>query len=249
MDYFLSVSNIKKIYETSRGEVLAIKDVSLDIDEGEIIGIVGKSGCGKSTLLNIISGLDTPSSGKITFRDNDVRIAYMFQEDALLPWRNVLDNACLPLEIRGEKTKDEIARVKDLLSQYGLSDFLDKRPNNLSGGMRQRVALVRSLAIKPDILLLDEPFSALDYYTRYSISNDIYKMIKSMNMTTIIITHDIQEALSLADRVILMSDRPSTIKAIYDVPFKDIDGIIERRKDPSFMEMYETIWRDLDGGA
>lgn len=246
MDNILSIENVKKVYKTNDGEITAIDNISFDVEEGEIIGIVGMSGCGKSTLLNMISGLDKVTNGKIVFDRKDPKISYMLQSDALLPWRTVLDNATLGLELMHSKTEDAVDRVKAMLYEYGLEEFLDKYPSNLSGGMRQRVALIRSLAINPDILLLDEPFSALDYYTRLTISEDVHNMIKAVGITTIIITHDIQEALSLADRVIVLSSRPSVVKSIYDLDFKNEESIMKKRSLPEFNNLYERIWRDLD---
>lgn len=193
MNYKLKVENISKSFISKNSKIMAIKDVSFDIENGSITAIVGTSGCGKSTLLNIIAGLESQDSGKCIFDNKDARISYMLQNDALLPWRNVLDNACLGLELRREKNENNVLFVKKLLEDYGLMEFIDKKPSSLSGGMKQRVALIRSLAIKPDLLLLDEPFSALDYYTRLTISEDVRNMIKKLNTTAIIITHDIAE--------------------------------------------------------
>lgn len=242
MNYKLILKNIKKNY----GELKAIKDISFKMKYGEIIAIVGTSGCGKSTLLNIISGLDSKTSGDCIFDKENPKISYMLQNDALLPWRNILDNACIGLEINKRKTKENIEYTKKLLEDYGLKDFLYKKPSSLSGGMKQRVALVRSLAIKPDILLLDEPFSALDYYTRITISNDVYKILKKTNTSTIIITHDIGEALSLGDRIIVLSNRPSTVKKEFIVPFNNEESIIKKRSLKEFNELYNNIWREID---
>lgn len=242
MNYKLQLINIKKNYNSLE----AIKDISLNIKKGEIIAIVGKSGCGKSTLLNIISGLDKETSGKCIFDNDNPKIGYMLQTDALLPFRTILDNACIGLEINKTKTKENVNYVKKLLKDYGLLDFINTKPSSLSGGMRQRVALIRSLAIKPDILLLDEPFSALDYYTRITIADDVYKILKKTKTTTIIITHDIAEALSLGDRVLVLSDRPSTIKKEYDVPFKNESSSKQKRSLKEFNELYEIIWREID---
>lgn len=246
MDKKLSIKNINKIYKTKTGNITAIEDISLDIYEGEIIGIVGTSGCGKSTLLNIIAGLDRETKGKIIWNKKNPRISYMLQNDALLPWRNVIDNATLGLELLKIKEDNSIEKVKNMLEEYGLSDFLNKKPRELSGGMKQRVALIRSLAINPDILLLDEPFSALDYYTRLTISSDVYDMLKKTKTTTIIITHDVAEALSLSDKVVVLSSRPSTVKKIYDVDIPKNLPIMKKRTTQEFNELYESIWRDLD---
>lgn len=246
MDNILSIKNIKKIYETRDENITAIEDISLDIKPGEIIGIVGTSGCGKSTLLNIIAGLDKETSGSVNFDTENPKVSYMLQNDALLPWRTIFDNATLGLELMHEKNERTKNFVLELLSEYGLEDFIEEKPSSLSGGMRQRVALIRSLATNPDLILLDEPFSALDYYTRLTISEDVHRMLKEFNTTAVIITHDIQEALSLSDRVIVLSRRPSTVKNVYDIPFKDELSIQKRRQDPTFNEIYERIWSDLD---
>lgn len=246
MDNILSIKNIKKIYKTKDGDITAIENVSLDIKSGEIVGIVGTSGCGKSTLLNIIASLDKETSGSIKFDSENPKISYMLQNDALLPWRNILDNATLGLELMHEKNERTKNFVLELLSEYGLEDFVEEKPSSLSGGMRQRVALIRSLATNPDLILLDEPFSALDYYTRLTISEDVHRMLKEFNTTAIIITHDIQEALSLCDRVISLTSRPSTVKNVYDIPFKDELSIQKRRQTSTFNELYEKIWSDLD---
>ena len=187
-----------------------------------------------------------PTSGTCEFDKENPTISYMLQNDALLPWRNVLDNACLGLELMHKKDNKSLEEVKKLLNEYGLQEFTDKKPSSLSGGMKQRVALIRSLAIKPDILLLDEPFSALDYYTRTTISEDVLKIIKKTNTSTIIITHDIAEALSLADRIIVLSKRPSVVKKIYEINFCDEENILKKRSLKKFSELYESIWRDLD---
>ena len=242
----LSLKNINKTYSTKSGNVTAIEDITLDVKDGEILAIIGTSGCGKSTLLNIISGLDHASTGKIRFLNDNPRISYMLQSDALLSWRTVLDNACLGLELMHEKTEENVDNVKSLLCEYGLEDFIDSYPSNLSGGMKQRVALIRSLATNPDLILLDEPFSALDYYTRINISKEVVQMIRESKTTAIIITHDIAEALSLADRIVVLSKRPSHIKKIYEIDFDQNLSPIEKRSLKEFNEIYENLWRDLD---
>lgn len=242
----LSINNIRKAFLTKEGELVAIDDISLGIKEGEILAIVGTSGCGKSTLLNIIADLDKPTNGSIEFDCENPKISYMLQSDALLPWRDVLSNACLGLELEGALNKEEKLRVEEMLRDYGLGDFLNQYPGSLSGGMKQRVALIRSLAIKPDIILLDEPFSALDYYTRVTISEDVHKMIKKSGTTAIIITHDISEALSIGDKVAVLSSRPSTVKKIYDVDFDNNLSVMEKRGLQRFSELYKCIWSDLD---
>lgn len=246
MNNKLILNNIRKSFITSEGEILAIDDISLELRDGEILAIVGTSGCGKSTLLNIISGLDTATEGEVIFDSGNPKISYMLQSDALLPWRNVLDNATLGLELEKNKTAENVELVEDMLASYGLGEFMNAYPSSLSGGMKQRVALIRSLAIKPDVILLDEPFSALDYYTRITISKDVHDLIKSTGTTAIIITHDIQEALSLGDRVMVLSSRPSIVKNVYEVGFKDLPTIQEKRNACEFNALYDKIWSDLD---
>ena len=191
----LKLTNISKTYYTKSSETLAIKDFTYDILEDSIVAIVGPSGCGKSTLLNIIGGLDDKTTGEITFTTNKEKIGYMFQNDCLFPWLNILDNCLIGLKIKNELTNKKKDYVINLLTNYGLKDFIYSYPSNLSGGMRQRVALIRTLATNPDILLLDEPFSALDFETRQLVSDDVYKIIKKEKKTTILITHNIEEPI------------------------------------------------------
>ena len=244
MNKILEIKNLSKKYHTKNGEIKAIDNISFDIYEEEFLCVIGSSGCGKSTLLNILANLDIASSGEI-IKNNDLKIGYMLQEDCLLPWLNILDNATLGLDIMHIKTEENVKYVKNLLEKYGLGDFLEKYPNQLSGGMRQRVALIRTLATKPDILLLDEPFSALDYMSRLMVSEDVSKIIKNEKKTVVMITHDIAEALSLADRIIVLSKRPAVIKKIYNI---DIEGTtpMERRKSSKFAPYYDLLWKELD---
>lgn len=193
MKKLLKIENIKKRYHDKNGETLAIEDISLDIYENEFISIVGSSGCGKSTLLSILANLEEKSEGYIKYSKDNIKIGYMLQKDSLLPWRTILDNCLLGLEIKKELTKEKEEKVISLLNKYGLKDFINKYPDSLSGGMRQRVALIRTLAIDPDILLLDEPLSALDYQTRIALSDDLYKIIKDQGKTAIMVTHDLGE--------------------------------------------------------
>ncbi|MDD4408058.1 MAG: ABC transporter ATP-binding protein [Bacilli bacterium] len=244
MNKILEIKNLSKDYHTINGEISAIEDISLDIYKNEIIGIVGSSGCGKSTLLSILAGIEKQSSGEIISDNNN--FSYMLQNDTLIPWLNIIDNACLGLDIKHNKTPHNIAYVEKLLSNFGLSSFLKTYPNNLSGGMRQRVALVRTLATKPDIILLDEPLSALDYVTRLTISDDIYKLIKKSNVTTILISHDIAECISMCDRIVVLSKRPAKIKSIYDINLKNPKTPSENRRDEQFVHYYNLIWGDLD---
>ena len=246
MNNILKIKNLCKTYITKFGCVEALKDVNLDIKNEEIIGIIGNSGCGKSTLLSILAKLDKETSGEIIGIKKDYVVGYMMQNDALFPWLNILDNATLGLKIKRIKTKENIEYTKKLLETYGLKDFMYKYPNSLSGGMKQRVALIRTLAIKPDILLLDEPFSRLDLITRLSISDDVYNIIRKEKKTTIIISHDIAECISLCDRVAIMTKRPGTIKNIYDINLsnKSIPSI--NRSDDKFYYYYDILWKEID---
>ena len=195
LDNILEIKNLSKIYHTKKSEIPAIENLNLNIKDGEFVAIVGPSGCGKTTLLSILCGLENKTSGEILFPKKELRMGYMLQNDTLFPWLNILDNCLLGLRIKGEINNENIERVKKLLDTYGLKEFIFKYPRNLSGGMRQRVALIRTLAINPDILLLDEPFSALDYQTRLAVSDDVWKIIKKEGKTTIMITHDVAEVI------------------------------------------------------
>ena len=245
MSSILKIDKLHKNYYSKDGVVVAIDDITLDIKEGEYVAIVGPSGCGKSTLLNIIGGIDSKSFGDIKISD-DIKIGYMLQNDCLFPWLNILDNCLLGLKIKGNLNDDNINYVKELLDTYGLSDFMYKYPNNLSGGMRQRVALIRTLALNPDILLLDEAFSALDYQTRLVVSDDVYNIIHGTGKTVIMITHDIAEAISMADRVVVLTNRPSKVKKIYNIEMENKSNPIENRKCKEFSRYYDMIWKEID---
>lgn len=245
MNSILKVTNLKKNYQTMQGEVEAIKDISFELFDQEVLCIVGSSGCGKSTLLNILTGIDKKTDGDISIKDG-LKLGYMLQSDSLFPWLTILENATLGLDIKKMKTKDNILFVKDLLIKYGLKDFLDKYPHELSGGMRQRVALIRTLALKPDILLLDEPFSALDYVARLKVSSDVFDIIKKEGKSVIMITHDLAEAISVADRIIVLSKRPAIVKKTYDIKLTNKGTPIENRKAKEFATYYDALWKDLD---
>ncbi len=244
-DNLLEVKNLKKIYHTKRNETLAIDNVSFKVKEKEFISIVGPSGCGKSTVLGIVAGLIQKSDGEIIFKNNKNNIGYMMQDEALFNWKTVLDNALLGLDIKNEINSNTKKYTLALLNKYGLKDFINSYPNNLSGGMKQRLALIRTLAISPDILLLDEAFANLDYQTRLTLSDDIYKIIKNEGKTAIMVTHDIQEAVSMSDKVIVLSKRPSTIKNIYEIKLES-NIPTERRKEKDFLKYTDAIWKDLD---
>lgn len=242
----LEISHLTKNYQDLSGETLAVKDVSFDVYEKEFLAIVGPSGCGKSTILSILSDLEEKSAGTIQFNKENIVLGYMLQKDSLFPWRTILDNCLLGLEITNSLTEESREYVISLLQTYGLAEFMDKYPSSLSGGMRQRAALIRTLAIKPDILLLDEALSALDYQTRLALSDDLYHIIKSEGKTAIMITHDLAEAISMADRIIVLTKRPSVVKKIYEVKMKNKSTPIHNRKCREFSEYYDQIWRDLD---
>lgn len=251
MKTILEVKNISKKYQGKEGEILALENVNFDVAEGEFISIIGPSGCGKSTLLSIIAGLESKSSGEIYIENEKTenissKIGYMLQRDCLLEWRTILSNVMFGLEIRGTNHKEDKEYVLDLLKKYNLYDFKDKYPSELSGGMRQRAALIRTLAIKPKILLLDEAFSALDYQTRIMVTNDIYSILKKENITAIIVTHDISEAISMSDMVLVLSKRPGTIKNIHEIDFEmENRNPLNCRENPKFSKYFNTLWREL----
>lgn len=245
MNNILEIKNLKKIYHTKKNEIVAVDDFSFDLKEGEFVAIVGPSGCGKSTILSILCGLEEKSGGSIKIKDN-FKIGYMLQQDSLFEWRNILNNCLLGLEINNDLNEDNKNYVLKLLNTYGLKEFIYSYPDNLSGGMRQRVALIRTLASNPDLLLLDEPFSALDYQSRLAISDDIYNILKKEKKTMIMVTHDIAEAISICNKVIVLSKRPAIIKNIYNIELDNPSTPINNRKDKKFNYYYDAIWKDID---
>ena len=244
MEQVLELRHIHYSYHNLEGETPAIADISFAMNKGEFISIVGPSGCGKSTILSMLAGLLSPSEGHIEVNGN---IGYMLQKDYLLHWRSIRSNALLGLEIQKKLTEENIAYVDALLEQYGLGDFKESYPYQLSGGMRQRVALIRTLAIRPDILLLDEPFSALDYQTRLSVSNEIGTIIRKEGKTAILVTHDISEAISLSDRVVVLTKRPARLKNIFPIRFSMAEHTpMQAREAPEFKDYFNAIWKELD---
>lgn len=241
----LSINKLGKFYYSKNDEIEAIRDVSFEVLESDFISIVGPSGCGKSTILSILAGLENKTCGEVNF-DSNLTIGYMLQDDCLFFWRTIFENCLIGLEINNKLTDENIEYVNSLLKTYGLYDFKDKYPSSLSGGMRQRAALIRTLALKPDILLLDEPMSALDSQSRLAISDDIYKIIKNEGKTAIMVTHDISEAISMSDKVIVLSKRPAIIKNIYEINLDNKSTPINNRSSKNFSSYYEAIWRDLD---
>ena len=247
----LEVSGLSYSYHSMDGETQALSNISFTVDTGEFIAIVGPSGCGKSTLLSIFSGLLKPDEGEILIDgiplpDSKVNIGYMLQKDHLFEWRSILSNAALGLEIQHKMDERHKNDLRELMNSYGLGNFENSRPSELSGGMRQRAALIRTLALEPDILLLDEPFSALDYQTRISVCDDISTIIRGRHKTAILITHDLSEAVSVADRIIILSKRPGRIKGILPIPFST-PGLspLERRNDPEFSGYFIEVWKIL----
>lgn len=252
MKKILNLEKISLNYHTKSGEIQALKSISFDVLEGEFIAIIGPSGCGKTSVLSIIAGLIKPSDGKVSFDGNQVlnptqSIGYMLQKDHLFDWRTIEKNTFLPLEILG-LTKDESKRknVENLLKKYGLWEFKDSYPHQLSGGMRQRVALIRTLASSPKLLLLDEPFSALDYQTRLNVCDDVYKIIKNEKKTAVLVTHDISEAIALADRIIVLTKRPSTVLNVHVIDTDKSLTPLKRRESDGFSRWFERLWRELN---
>ena len=248
----VQIKNLSKTFHTLKEETFAVRDFSLDIYEGEFVVLVGPSGCGKSTILSTLAGLIKPTDGEIKFNPlksnhDSPSIGYMLQQDHLFPWRTIFQNVILGLEIQGKNTMENIEKSEHLLKMYGLGDFKHHYPNQLSGGMRQRAALIRTLTIDPEILLLDEPFSALDYQTRLAVSDDIGSIIKQEKRTAIMVTHDISEAISLADRVVVLTKRPGTIKNIHGIELScSKQTPIKRREAPEFRDYFNAIWKELD---
>ena len=251
MEALISVRDAALTYQAEEGEVQALEQVSFSIQPGEFVSLVGPSGCGKSSLLSAIAGLEKLTGGEITVCGKkvtapDERIGLMPQRDQLFEWQDIRRNVMLGLRIRGLWDGPHKERVEKLLERYGLSEFADKRPSRLSGGMRQRCALIRTLAVDPQILLLDEPFSALDYQTRLQVSCDILRIIRAEGKTALLVTHDISEALSLSDRVVVLSRRPARVKTIVDMGGLQKLSPMQRRERPEFTEFFDTIWKELD---
>lgn len=248
----VEINHIYMNYHSLKGETEALKDINFTVDDKEFVSIVGPSGCGKSTILNIIAGLIKPSSGEVCLGGTDFniiskKIGYMFQRDHLFEWLTVWDNVALGLKIQHKLTSDSKEKINTLLKNYKLWDFRNHYPDELSGGMRQRVALIRTLALDPEVLLLDEPFSALDYQTRLNVSDEIYQIIKQENKTAIMVTHDIAEAVSMSNRVVVLSKRPATIKKVFDVKFeKEYCTPLKHREAPEFRVYFNDIWKELD---
>ena len=239
----VAVRDVCLTYHEKSGETLAVDHVSFEVQQGEFVSIVGPSGCGKTSILSLLAGLIPPSSGEIIRRAAE---GYMLQRDHLLEWRTIEGNILLGLQVK--KGLDEGSReyALSLLRSCGLEEFRRHYPRQLSGGMRQKVALIRTLAFSPELLLLDEPFSALDYQTRLKLADDVYQIIRSQNKTAILVTHDISEAISMSNRVLVFSRRPARLKSEYHIALGAERSPIARRNAPEFKDYFDRIWRDLD---
>ncbi len=238
----LEFKNVSYTYHTKAGETTAVDKLNFTVENGEFVSVIGPSGCGKTTILSLAAGLLAPSSGEV-LRGNG-EFGYMLQRDALFPWRTVEGNIFLPLEVKKRNTPEKREKAVELAVKYGLKDFLKKTPKELSGGMRQRVALIRTLAAEPEILLLDEPFSALDYQTRLEVCDDVQGIIKSEKKTALLVTHDISEAIALSDKVVVLSKRPATVIAVHPI---DFGGNVpkNRRECGEFAQTFEILRKEL----
>lgn len=242
MKEVLRFDDVSMRYHNKQGETVALKKVNFSVREGEFVAIIGPSGCGKTTLLSLAAGLLSPTGGKVI---SDGSFGYMLQKDELFPWRTIEKNIFLPLEIKRRNTNENRERALLLAEKYGLQQFLKNYPSALSGGMRQRAALIRTLAVDPNILLLDEPFSALDYQTRLSVCDDVYKIIRGEKKTALLITHDISEAISVADKIFVLSRRPAEIVAEHDLGFAEEEPL-KRRENKKFSRWFEILWKELN---
>lgn len=251
MNPLLELRGLGYSYHSLAGETRALRDITFSVQPGEFVSIVGPSGCGKSTLLSLICGLLTAEEGEIIL--HQTRIGYMLQKDHLLPWRTVFKNALLGLELQNMDTPAARERVLAMFEAYGLAGFQDAYPCSLSGGMRQRVALIRTLALQPELLLFDEPFSALDYQTRLEVADDIGGILRREKKTAILVTHDLAEAISLGNRVIVLSKRPATVVAVLPIHFaaeeNDVLSPLERRNAPEFPTYFNQIWKEIRGNG
>ena len=248
MDKILTLDNVCLTYHTLQGEIEALKNLSFDVKKQEFIAIVGPSGCGKTTILSLIAGILKPTSGTIVHHSTDTQkyIGYMFQRDHLFDWRTIWQNITIGLELNNKKEIEKHReRIENLLKKYGLFDFKDKYPKQLSGGMKQRAALIRTLAMEPELLLLDEPFSALDFQTRLNVCDDVSDIISKEHKSAILVTHDISEAISMADRVIVLSNRPAYVKYILDIDLKKYGSPLKRRDSKEFHLLFDKIWEEL----
>ncbi|AGK55297.1 ABC transporter ATP-binding protein [Bacillus sp. 1NLA3E] len=249
---FLKINNIHHTYFTKTSAITALSNISLEVKEGEFISFLGPSGCGKTTLLSVIAGLIDPTSGSVTLEDMPVkkagnRIGYMLQQDYLFPWKTIIENILIGLKLTNRLTPENEEYALSLLDQMGLKGVESQYPKQLSGGMRQRVALVRTLAMEPKLLMLDEPFSALDYQTKLRLENLVSKTLSSFGKTAILVTHDIGEAIVMSDRIYLLSSQPGSLFKIFDVPdeLKSLTPFNTRNHE-TYPALFQTIWKELE---
>jgi NitT/TauT family transport system ATP-binding protein len=247
----IELRNVTKRFRTPTGQAYtALRDLTLNVAPGEFCAIVGPTGCGKSTTLGLISGLERPSAGEVQVMGEpvqgiDKRIGYVFQTDAVFPWKSVLNNVATGPMFRGQPKARAIERARDWIARVGLSGFEDHYPHQLSGGMRKRVALAQTFINEPQILLMDEPFSALDVQTRTLMEDELLQLWSSLNASVVFVTHDLEEAISLADRVCVITAGPGTVKGIYTIDLPRPRHVAEIRFEPRFIQLYQQIWEDL----
>ena len=249
MNEILKFNDVSYFYQTKNDEIFALNKITFNVLEEDFVSIVGPSGCGKTTILSLIAGLLKPSSGKVILDGSEKidtkKIGYMFQRDMLFDWRSVWKNITLGIELQKPDNKEKkLQLAEELLKKYSLYNFKNKKPRELSGGMRQRVALIRTLVMEPKLLLLDEPFSALDFQTRLTLCDDVFEILKTEKKTAILVTHDISEAISMSNKIIVLSSRPAKIK---DEIKLNLSGTspLKKRDDPSFRGYFDLIWREL----
>lgn len=245
----LDIDHASVIYQAEKSETEAVRDLTLSVDEGEFIALVGPSGCGKTTLLSLIAGLLPPTSGSVTIDGQKVvassgNVGYMLQRDNLFEWRTIESNVLLGLNVQKKLTDESKRYALDMLEKYGLGEFRTAFPTQLSGGMRQRAALIRTLAFKPRLLLLDEPFSAVDFQTRMKVCDDVHSIIKNEHKTAVLVTHDISEAVSMADRIVVLTKRPASVKRVFDIDI-DADTPMGRRENPDFSRWFDKVWKEV----
>lgn len=250
MKNLLEITDLSLSYHSKQSETKALENVNFNILDNDFVSIVGPSGCGKTTILSLIAGLLVPSSGEIILDGKKVtgvntEIGYMFQKDNLFDWLTVEKNVLFALKLQKKDNPENVQFVYNLVEKYGLKEFLNHYPSELSGGMRQRVSLIRTLATRPKLLLLDEPFSALDYQTRLDIQNIVYKIILDEQKTAILVTHDISEAIAMSNKIIILSKRPASVKQIIDINFDANLTPFQKRNDPQFSKYFNLIWEEL----
>lgn len=250
MTSILTLNNVSMTYYTKKSQTEALKNLTFDVRRGEFVSVLGPSGCGKTTLLSLISGTLKPTGGTILLEGKPIDranadVGYMLQRDHLFEWRNIYKNVTLGLEIQKKLTKENLEHCDRLIEEYGLKDFVKHYPSQLSGGMRQRVALIRTLALSPKVLLLDEPFSALDFQTRLHVCDDVYAIIRREGITAMLVTHDISEAIAMSDRIAILTKRPATLKRMHETGLQDVGTPLQRREARGFSAQFEQLWKEV----